>query len=262
MPELPDVEVYRQYVDATALKQTVKRVQVNAPKVLRDISARSLGRRLAGQRFKRTSRRGKHLFVELTDGSHLLLHFGMTGNVHYDAGDGEKQPKFAAVVFTFENDCVFSYVNKRKLGTVSIIDDPEEFAAENRLGPDALSLSEEQFLEKLNDGRGGIKAFLMNQRLMAGIGNEYSDEILFQARLHPAAEPRSLDRTTRKRLFRTLKSVLHKAIECRVDPEKFPRSFITPRRREGAPCPRGNGTLVKKTVAGRSSYFCPQCQQA
>ena len=100
----------------------------------------------------------------------------------------------------------------------------------------------------------------MNQKYLAGIGNIYSDEILFQSKLHPQRQVNNLETETVTRLFQALQHVLHEAIEAQADPSQFPDSFMLPHRRRDGTCPRCQGDLKKITVSGRSAYYCPACQ--
>ncbi|MEJ2686824.1 MAG: Fpg/Nei family DNA glycosylase, partial [Gammaproteobacteria bacterium] len=146
------------------------------------------------------------------------------------------------------------------LGLVDITDEPAEFIRLKGLGPDAMDLGPGQFDETLGARRGYIKSLLMNQHAIAGLGNVYSDEILFQAGIHPRCEVRQLSGAERHRLRRALNKVLHEAIEDGADPQRFPRTFLTPHRHPGAVCPRCGTKLGILKVGGRTSYYCPRRQ--
>src|SRR5215207_5968721 len=184
MPELPDVEAFKRYMDATSLHQKIRFVGVRSEKILGDFSARTLQSTLKGRTFESTRRHGKNLFAGLDGGGWMLMHFGMTGRLTYFK-DPDEEPLHSRLLFAFDNDNHLAFVCQRMFGKVDLIEDPEEFAREKGLGPDALDLDGGSFRERLNGTRGGVKATLMNQKILAGIGNIYSDEILFQARLHP-----------------------------------------------------------------------------
>src|SRR5215208_1794298 len=184
MPELPDVEVFKRYMDATSLHQKIRFVGVRNEKILGDFSARTLQSTLKGRTFESTRRHGKNLFTGLDGGGWMLMHFGMTGRLAYFK-DLDEEPLHSRLLFAFENDNHLAFVCQRMFGKVELVEGPKEFVREKELGPDALDLDSDSFGERLKGTRGGVKATLMNQKILAGIGNVYSDEILFQARLHP-----------------------------------------------------------------------------
>jgi formamidopyrimidine-DNA glycosylase len=259
VPELPDLEVFKRYVDSKSLHQDIEKIEVKDGRVLGKVSVGELSRGLEGRKFESTRRHGKHLFVELDDGGWLLLHFGMTGGLkHYkDAGE---EPTHARVLFYFTNGHHLAFDDQRLFGKVDLIEDPDDFIQEKKLGLDPLDLDFPAFRERLAGRRGEIKATLMNQRIFAGIGNIYSDEILFQVCLHPKKSVGRLDGDTIHELYEQTRRVLHAGIEHGANPEDLPDSYLLPHRQEGAACPRGNGEIQKTRAAGRTAYYCPACQ--
>ena len=261
MPELPDIEIFKRYVDATSLHQKIRKVEVRNEKVLGAASARKLQSTLQGHTFDSTRRHGKNLFVRLDDGGWMLMHFGMTGSLAYfESPDDE--PPHSRLLFAFENGHHLAFDDARMFGKVDLIEGPEAYARDKELGPDPLDLDAASFRERLRGTTGGIKATLMNQKMLAGIGNLYSDEILFQARIHPRTSVAQLDDPTLQTLHKETLRVLNKAIEREAYPQELPDSFLLSHRQEGARCPRGNGQIHKLQAAGRTSYFCPICQRA
>jgi formamidopyrimidine-DNA glycosylase len=261
MPELPDIEIFKRYVDATSLHQKIGKVGVRNEKVLGAVSARKLQGTLKGRSFDSTRRQGKNLFVKLDDGGWMLMHFGMTGSLAYFENPDD-EPPHSRLLFTFENGYHLAFDDGRMFGRVDLIEDPEAFARDRELGPDPLDLDAVSFRERLRKTRGGIKATLMNQKMLAGIGNLYSDEILFQARIHPRTSVAQLDDPTLENLHKETLRVLNKAIEQEAYPQELPDSFLLSHRQEGARCPRGNGQIQKIKAAGRTAYLCPTCQRA
>lgn len=260
MPELPDVEYYKRYIDATALHHVVDTVAVDTPELLKGVSARTLRRHLKGHPFHSTARHGKHLFLRI-DRGWMVLHFGMTGLVRYHK-QGADLPDYARVRFKFDNGYEMTFDCPRKLGYVSYAPDREEYIRDHNLGIDALDddLDLDGFRERVGARRGTIKSTLMNQALIAGIGNVYSDEILFRARVRPGRAVTDLDGDELRAVFKAMRKVLPKAADCHADPDRMPRSYLTPHREKDAACPRCNAPLTNKKISGRSSYFCKQCQ--
>ncbi len=266
MPELPDVEGFKRYLDATSLHKRIEGVKVNTSKILSGTSGRKLTKALAGRSLEHSKRRGKHLFVALDDGRWLTWHFGMTGRLAYFKSL-EDDPEHDRLRLDFENGYHLAFDDRRLFGRVGLVEDLDAFIASKKLGPDAMddALDRKTFVKLLRGKRGGIKAALMDQSLIAGIGNVYADEILFQAHLHPESEVQSLDTGALQTLYGTMRRVLRVAIDRGAGSEeladKLPRGYLLPKREEGEKCPRCRGTVEKIQVAGRSTYYCPRCQK-
>jgi formamidopyrimidine-DNA glycosylase len=259
MPELPDVEVFRRYLSSTSLHQKIESVEVKSDKILGGVSARQLQSALKGRTFESTRRHGKNLFVGLDGGGWLLMHFGMTGDLEYFE-DLDQDPPHDRFLISFDNGYHLAFDDQRMFGKVDLIEDLEEFVRRKKLGPDLLELDPASFRERFEGRKGSVKAALMNQQLVAGVGNIYSDEILFQARLHPETRIEQLDDATLEKLFEETRRVLETAIERGAYPQELPDNFLLSHRREGEKCPRGNGEIRKLKAAGRIAYYCPACQ--
>lgn len=259
MPELPDVEVFRRYLDSTALHKTITEVEVETARILEGVSKAKLQKALTGRQFQVTHRHGKHLLAAFDKDAWLTFHFGMTGFLKYFK-QMDQEPEHDRLLISFDNEYHLAYVSQRKLGAVGLTDDVEDFVEEKELGPDALRIDLEGLRQVIKGKRGSIKSFLMNQKHLAGIGNIYSDEILFQSRLHPKAEVNNLARDTVEQLYQAMQDVLRGAIAAQADPERFPKAFLIPHRHPGGTCPRCRGEVKKISISGRSGYFCPACQ--
>ncbi len=261
MPELPDVEHFRRYVAATALHKRVRSVDVRTTKVLGRLSKATLRDRVAGNRLEAADRYAKYLFLRLQAGGWMVWHFGMSGEPAYDKDEGDPH-RHDRIILHLANGYRLAYRSQRMIGEVGLTEDKQAFIEDRELGPDAMAVPEEQFVELARQAKGSVKsAFLMNQNRIAGIGNVYSDEILFQARIHPQGRADRLDAKTLRRLYRTMRRVLQSATDRRADPDAFPRAWLTRRRDEGAECPRGCGQLSTAQVGGRTTYFCTKCQR-
>lgn len=262
MPELPDVEIFRAYVAKTSLHRRILDVEVRRPRVLGNVSAPRLNSALAGHAFTAVRRHGKHLLLALDSGRWLAMHFGMTGSLHYYAADEPPAPD-ARILFDFVRGNRLGYYDPRVLGRINLIDDPDDYIAQRGLGPDALDpqLKRPQFEAALHGAKGIVKAALMDQGRVAGIGNLYSDEILYHAHVHPKTPVAALDGPALRRLYDSMRTVLKEAIARGAEPERLPRDYLLPHRRSGEHCPCG-GEVEKTVIAGRSAYFCPRCQPA
>ncbi len=262
MPELPDVEIQKQYLDACALHKKIRQADVRDPSLVKGGSGRALERALEGKRLRSTRRHGKHLFASLDGGAWLRLHFGMTGDLAYGKLRDD-EPEHTRLRLDFPNEYALAYTNMRKLGELELVEDPDGYVDEQKLGIDPLDrgFTIAALRDALRGRQGTIKSTLMNQQVLAGIGNVYSDEILLETGLHPKARPHHLRDETLEELHHAIKKVLRDAIKARVQPDRFPRRFILPHREEGAACPRCGRTLRQITISGRTSYFCPHDQR-
>jgi formamidopyrimidine-DNA glycosylase len=260
MPELPEVETFKRCMDTTSLHHRITGVEVRDAYVLKRISARGLSTRLKGRRFESTHRHGKHLFVRVDHELCLRLHFGMTGSLHYLKHD-EVAPKTARVIFRFGDSGGLAFDDQRKFGEIELIEDVDEFLERRGLGPDALEISLSQFKSVFGKHRGAMKAILLNQQLIAGIGNLYADEILFRARMHPATDAAGLNDTDLSRLFRATHHVLNKAIALKTDFNRLPKSWLLTHRGKRGRCPRCGRALKSATIGGRTSWFCAHYQK-
>jgi formamidopyrimidine-DNA glycosylase len=260
MPELPDVETFKRYLDATSLHQRINDVDVRKAYILKETSSRELARRLKGRCFESSRRHGKHLFVRADDDVWLRLHFGMTGSLQYFKND-EQEPRHARVLFAFANNHRLAFDDQRQFGQIGLIEDVDKYLEKRALGPDALDLDLGELRKILGKRRGAVKSILMNQQLIAGIGNIYADEILFRTRVHPATEISLLDGKALTKLFRATHYILQKAIAAKADVNRMPKSWLLPHRGKGGKCPRCGRKLRSAKVGGRTAWFCPHCQK-
>ena len=265
MPELPDVELNKQHLDMNCLGRTIRQVVVRDARILGGISAAELARRLEGARITASRRHGKHLLVDLGPPGWLTLHFGMTGSLGHFTDD-EQDPPYDRVRLDFADGHHLAYINARLLGRVGLTADADKFITAQGLGPDALDprFDLAAFEQVLAGRKRDAKSLLMDQEVVAGIGNIYSDEILFQARLNPRTRCDRLDADGRRRLFGRLKDVLETAIASGAGAERLvdrlPRSFLIPHREKGGQCPRCGGEIARAKFSGRTAYYCPRCQ--
>jgi formamidopyrimidine-DNA glycosylase len=256
LPELPDVEIFRRYIGSTSLHKNIVSVDVADKRILEGVSPRSL-ENLAGSEFKNTRRIGKYCFVE-AEGGWLVMHFGMTGYPKYYRKD---RPDKVKVNFGYDNDYNLAYVCTRMLGKISLCGDPDDYSVKNDIGPDILGMDDESFMKLISKKKGKIKAALMDQSLMSGLGNIYTDEVLFQTGIHPETRVSDLKRNDLSELRRDMKKVLHEAIKAGADPEEMPPEYLIPIREKEEKCPRDQGKIEKTKVNGRSTYFCSKHQK-
>lgn len=260
MPELPEVESFRKRIDKTSLGKKIALANLLSPNMLLDTTTAELLRILEGNSLESTHRLGKFLFIILKKGGNLLVHFGLTGDVEY-IKPGEERPDKYALGLHFEDDSALFFTDTRKLGKIALVDNIDKFVRERKYGVDALSIKEKEFVEKIRGKKAAIKTVLMDQNILAGVGNEYSDEILFQTKIHPAQPTVSLSEKQLLEVFKAMQSILKEAVRVNADREKLTHYFFLDNRKEGLTCPRCNAKTGSETIGGRSSYFCPKCQR-
>jgi formamidopyrimidine-DNA glycosylase len=262
MPELPEVANFRKYFETHALNLEIASVRVKDPRIVRGLSADELERALSGRRFISARQHGKYLFAATDRRRWFIMHFGMTGYIHYFESL-EDDPKYDRLLIEFEKGGFLSYVNQRMLGGVGLVEDPDDFIEGKGLGPSALDsrLDYRRFRKIFSGLNGRVKPALMNQSLIAGIGNIYADEILFQSRIHPETKVGSLGKKDLKSIFDNLKQVLRTALDRNAEFANLPEQYLLRDRRKGAGCPICGTRLETVKVGGRTSYFCPKCQK-
>jgi len=258
LPELPDVEGFRRYMARHARGRRIEGVDVLDRTLLRNTSPQGLGRAVSGTRFAHPRRHGKWLLAP-ADGATVLMHFGMTGLLHWGRDARERHPH-DRVVFRCRGG-ELRYRNMRKFGGVWLAPAGQDpMAVMGPIGPDAQSVDSEAFGELLGRRRGVLKAALMDQKLIAGVGNLLADEVLWRARIDPRTRAERLGPRRRQRLYETLVDVIK---ECnrhgRIPPAE---GWLTGARDERpGRCPRCGGPLRRATIGGRTACWCPRCQR-
>jgi formamidopyrimidine-DNA glycosylase len=256
VPELPDVEHFKRRFAGAAEGRRVAEILVTDPGILRNVTALELDRAFRGHRFDEPRRRGKWLIAP-TDGPALLIHFGMTGDLSW-APDASGRHRHDRVILILDSG-ELRYRNMRKLGGAWLAATPGQVEdLLGHLGPDALDLGRREFLDLLRGRRGRIKTALMDQSFIAGIGNLLADETLWRARIHPSRPIEELSDDERRTLFRELRAVVRTSVD------RYPAGshlrWNSARGRPAARCPRCGTALTRSVVGGRTTYFCPACQ--
>ena len=257
MPELPDVEGFRRELAGVLPGRRIQHVQVHDPGILRNTSAAVLGRRCTGHRFGAPRRHGKWLILP-TDGPTLLVHSGMTGHPYYAANRAEPKGYERLVVSLDKGE--LRYADLRKLRGVWLAADEDDVAdVMGPHGPDALGIDLRAFRDALSGRHGRLKPTLMDQSVIAGLGNLLTDEICWRARLRPTRPVAELDTDEVKHLHAAMTQVLRTSVRHGPVPG-LPR-WLTGVRDEPDPiCPRCGTRLAHGRVGGRTSLWCPRCQ--
>jgi len=258
MPELPEVEMVRRYLVATSLHQTIKDAKVLDRRILSGSSAEHLEQILTGQQFHSVYRHGKRLFLKLNEDLYLAIHLGLTGDLVYLQAS-EEEPHHTRLLIAFENGHRLAFDDPRIFGEVGLTGSPQSFLEVRRIGPDAMQVGKEDFLKIMRGRKGVIKSALLNQSLVAGLGNLYADEALFHAGICPKS--RSLDEAQLSDLYFSIQLTLSTAIKSHADLSKLPDSFLLPHRHPGGRCPQDGEALRHEMIGGRTSYYCPKHQK-
>jgi formamidopyrimidine-DNA glycosylase len=259
MPELPDVEGYRVTLAAYLPEARVRDAKVLDAGVLRNATAEAFRDQLVGCRFGQPERRGKWLVLP-TDGPMLLIRNGMTGHPYFKPAGvhPETHPHDRLVIGTDHGE--LRYADLRQLRGVWILPSHADITdVIGEQGPDALGISTAGFRAALRGRRGAVKTVLMNQHVLAGLGNMLSDEICWRAGLHPGRPATSLDDQEMRQLHRVMQHTLRTAVRHQQIPRT--RNWLNSARdRNPAPCPRCRTPLRRSAIGGRTSIWCPFCQ--
>lgn len=258
MPELPEIAHFKKFTDEALLHKKVMKLSFGPAKPLQD-TQKKFRETFKDHTFTETQQLGKYLFIKSDTKKWLVLHFGMSGKLDFSAQD--ELPKHAIITFHLKDDTHFSFVCPRKFGKVWIADSIMAFQKEHKLGPDAFSFSKADFLDLMEKQTAGAKSVLMDQHKIAGIGNVYTDEILFQSHVHPKTKVSNLSKDELNSIYINISKVLKKATQIIENGEKAPDSWLKSHRTEGDDCPRCKGKVQKTTVGGRTTYFCEGCQR-
>jgi formamidopyrimidine-DNA glycosylase len=277
MPELPEVETIRRQLEPRVTGKVIADVEVLdslwcAPRVSAEIE-----NALRGERIRAVGRRGKYLVVELEGQRFLVMHLRMTGNLLWigpqEASDERAHLRFRMVL---DDGSRLVFVDVRRFGTGIVIDGREAFDdyLDTRLGPEPLEPTfTVETLRKAAKGRKApVKAFLLDQRRLAGVGNIYADEALFRARIHPLKPAGRMRKEELRRLHDSIVAVLQEGIrsfgasiddyrDANGEAGRMQERFLV-HLREGQPCPRCGSKVRKLWAAGRGTYICPRCQRA
>jgi formamidopyrimidine-DNA glycosylase len=273
MPELPEVETVRSALAPALTGRRLDRVDILDTRLVRPFEPLAVAGELEGERIEAVERRGKYLVLRFESGRALLIHLRMTGSLrHASAGSLVDDPHRRAVVRLDDGSDV-AYRDVRRFGTWHLLEpgEVEPYLAE-RLGVEPFSseFTPMRFANRLANRRAPIKAVLLDQRTLAGMGNIYADEALWRARIHPL---RPAGELTRPEIAR-LRDAVRRALEAGIARQGATlRDYATPDGgrgrmqyefkvygREGEPCDRCGTTIAKTRVAGRGTWYCPRCQ--
>ncbi len=260
MPELPEVETYRKYLDRYAIgKRISAAAHIDSYLLKKALDPAGLAADLEDRIITSSNRHGKYVFLEISGPKFLILHFGMTGYPEY-LEDCRDIPAHTRLLLEFDGSCL-ALVDTRRLGMIYLYDDINSFLDDKKPGPDALSISMDMFIERLSKRKKPIKSAIMDQSIIAGIGNLYADEILFQSHIHPLSACSHIDREKYNIMYKKMRHVLALAVEKHADIKKYPQDWLLSCRGKCGACPHCGSSLKIIKVGGRTAYFCPGRQK-
>lgn len=275
MPELPEVETLRRDLRERVLGRSFADVWVSpeAARLVRGQPPEEFRRALIGRRIEDITRRGKYLTFHLSDGQHLVVHRRMSGNFLHRRNGAAPDPYLRAL-FRLDDGSELRYCDLRKFGSMWLVEDPA--AVLSGLGPEPLEagFTPDELERRVGHRAASIKAVLLDQRAIAGLGNLYSDEALFAARIHPQRAARSLSSKEVRRLHRGIVAALEQGLQNRgsslgttlrdhVNLDGMPgrnQDRVKVFQRTGEPCYTCGTPIERIRVGGRSTHFCPRCQ--
>ena len=274
MPELPEVETVRRGLESRVIGRTIATVEVRHPGAIAG-AAEEFTRSLGGRRIGKVDRKGKAIAIELAgqtgqEPRFLIVRLGMTGQVTVNPVDAILETHTHVRLKLDDGNEELRFRDPRRFGRMRSCTLDEKEAIFRKLGPDAREATEAEFLAAALGRKGAIKSWLMNQQMLAGLGNIYADEALFAARIHPLSQPGRVSTEKLRGLFKAVRRVLDRAVNLQgtsfrdyIDVEGRPGNFASRLRvyqRDGEPCRRCKTKIRRLVIAGRSSHFCPQCQ--
>ena len=285
MPELPEVETIVSELKRGLAGAVILDAVFSRPKLIKGISYPTFRKIIKGKKVQKIERRAKYILVHLSVGKTLILHLGMTGRLllhpKKEAGKvvnlktKKKEPdRFIRGVFSLNKNRVLDFSDLRLFGRVYLVNTATLLQKEpiKKLGIDPLSkeFTYSLFAEQLKKRKGKVKTILMDQTFLAGIGNIYSDEILFEAKIHPLTPIQNLKPLQIKALHSAIKKILKKGVkyrgtsgsdyfDIRGETGNF-QKHLRVYRQTGKPCFHCPGKVERIKIGGRSAHFCPACQ--
>lgn len=273
MPELPEVETIRAQLAPALVGRRFEHVRIDDPRLVRPFEPAEVAAELEGERVAAVGRRGKYLVVEFESGRVLLIHLRMTGSLKHTRDVALEDDPHRRAVVRLDDGSDVAYRDMRRFGTWLLLE-PDELAGylSARLGdePFARTFTAKALGKRLSGRRAPIKAALLDQRALAGMGNIYADEALWWARIHPLRAAGSLDKEEVRRLHRGIRRALEVGIARQGatlstyrTPDGRPGRMQHEFRvygREAEPCERCGTPIEKIRAAGRGTWYCPSCQ--
>ncbi len=274
MPEMPEVEIIRRYLDTQVAGKTIMNLDIRLPRMIKWPDVEGFRALVAGRTIKAMNRRGKYLLMELDNDSKVVFHLRMTGRLVYEP-TGETSDHHARVIFHLQDGASLVYGDTRTLGTIHGLKPQESGMLKGlaEMGPEPLSaeFTAEYLYKTANQRKVAIKSFLLNQKYIGGIGNIYADEALFLAGIHPQRSANSLSQAECDRLWESVNKVIAAGIadggttfrdyQNGEGGKGSHQEHLYAYGRKGEQCRNCGAVIERITVGGRGTHFCPKCQE-
>jgi len=269
MPELPEVQTIVDDLNRKVLGRTFLDVWSDQSKIIKK-DWNLFKKEIIGKKIENIQRKGKNIIFNLSGGYSMLTHLKMTGHFLYDKWDeSDSMNSFVHVRFKMDNGKILALSDLRKFAKIELEETSKIEKELEKIGPDPFEASFEEFAKRLKRGR--IKQALMNQEAVSGIGNIYSDEILWEAKIHPERKVQDLSAKELRDIYEVSKKILKTALEARGtsisdyrDTEGKKGKYGDMRkvyRKEGEKCSRCGAIIEGKKIGQRTAHFCPSCQK-
>ncbi|MCR5757563.1 MAG: bifunctional DNA-formamidopyrimidine glycosylase/DNA-(apurinic or apyrimidinic site) lyase [Selenomonas sp.] len=274
MPEMPEVEIIRRYIDKMVAGKQIMDIDIRLPRMIKWPDTEGFRALVTGRRIREMARRGKYLLMKLDNDNVVVFHLRMTGRLVY-APTGQVTDSYARVVFLLQDGASLIYGDTRTLGTIHGLK-PQELGMLKGLaemGPEPLSpeFTADYLYAAARKRKVAIKSFLLNQKYIGGIGNIYADEALFLAGVHPQRPANALRRDECERLWESINKVIAAGIadggttfrdyQNGEGGKGSHQEHLYVYNRNGEPCRVCESPIVRITVGGRGTHFCPKCQE-
>jgi formamidopyrimidine-DNA glycosylase len=272
MPELPEVETVRRDLNRLLAGRTFDQTTGLFPGSVKGTSFRDFAQSLRGTKILKVNRRAKYLLILLDSGQNLVIHLKMTGVLQHQQKD-DSLPRSARIIFSFKDGTRLVFSDQRKFGSIKLAADPNGLPEIKKLGPEPLApgFTPKVLGQRLAGRRGPVKTVLLDQTVLAGLGNIYVLEALHRAGIAPRRPAASLKEERIKKLHTAIVTTLKEAIAARgssVDTYRDGQGksgwFQVKHRvydKEGLKCRKCGGRIVKEMFRGRGTYWCPKCQR-
>ena len=274
MPEMPEVEIIRRYLDTQVAGKTIMNLDIRLPRMIKWPDVEGFRALVTGRTIKGMNRRGKYLLMELDNDSKVVFHLRMTGRLVYEP-TGETSDHHARVIFHLQDGASLVYGDTRTLGTIHGLKPQKSGMLKGlaEMGPEPLSaeFTAEYLYKTANQRKVAIKSFLLNQKYIGGIGNIYADEALFLARIHPKRQANSLTQSECSSLWESVNKVIAAGIadggttfrdyQNGEGGKGSHQEHLYVYGRKGEQCRNCGAVIERITVGGRGTHFCPNCQE-
>jgi formamidopyrimidine-DNA glycosylase len=268
MPELPEVETIVNGLRSRVVGRTIASIIVRDSRPVQKVTLEEFCERLTGRSIEGLSRRGKYIIFGLSQGENLVVHLRMTGALLWNPTGTEQ---FTRLEFMLDDGSRLVYTDVRRFGTFNLTQTPEEIVGKLGIEPLGSKFTRTALAEYLGSRSTPVKSALLNQERIAGIGNMYADEALFDAKIHPLRASNSLNRRETAALHGSIRSVLQRAVEnkgasirnyrCPDGEAGRAHEEFAVAHRGGRPCPRCSTAVTRIVVGQRGTYLCPRCQR-